>query len=163
MARLTYVITIKKKELFYDIDALTHGMSEAIGQAGTPQQADAIASETDVQIDNRTVTRFAESRYGTLRSRLRKFLADGTSTSGDNTLDTDTGYVFTFSVSPETTERALASLAPLLHEYFVKGILVDWYTSKGSEKGNIYVQRLPEIEKEIVTLLYEREIPKATA
>lgn len=162
MARLTYVVTIKKKELFYDIDAQTHGLSQFVGQAGTPQQADALSSETAVQIDNRTVSRYAENRYNSLRSLLVEFLADSTTTSDDNTLDSSASYVFTFSVSPETTERALASLAPLLHEYFVKGILMDWYQGKGSDKGNVYAQRLADIENRLLVLLYEREIPKAT-
>ena len=154
----TWTITLNKKDIFYDIDAITHDYAMASREGVTARERDAMSSDAEEQADHDVLTRFADNRVSSLVHHMSFAVAATTDTTSDDTLSSG-DYTITLSVLDRCEDKVLDSITKLMHEYVVKGSLKDWYDLLGVSRGDLYSARLAEIEKLIIGLLLSRSIP----
>lgn len=164
MATKTRTITIYKKDIYFDIDAVTHTYSREYKDALTAMQRDRLSTDVDEQNDLAIMTRCADIRYAALKNVMAFALQTETSTATNDSLSLDaTGsYTFTLSINSRFEDKNLTAITALIHEYMVKGTLKDWYELIGIPRGDLYSARLKEIEQTIKSLLIHRSIPTVT-
>lgn len=154
----TRIVTLKKKDLFHDIDMLSLSFSRTSGGEEV-RRADSLATDTSTTNGTRTFTRLADKRMSDIRQTLSEFLNTATQASLDDSLDTS-NYVISFSVTTELDDKVLESLVALMHDYVVKGSLADWYAEIGAGPAASLLPMATESLARIRELMYHRPIPE---
>lgn len=165
--RDTVNVTLKKKDLLFDMDATTHLLSEAEKAQATAKQADIIASDSTEVFGLRVLARYLETRAAQLSEVLNSFIpcefaSDPETETDELSLTTESEIDYEFKVSIEFNTNNLPSIAKLMHEYVVDGALVDWYRALGINKGQDLPARLAELEVRMKNLFLSRDIPEIT-
>lgn len=149
-------ITVKKKDVFLDIDYLSLNYAE--GEADVVR-ANSISTETDDATGVRVITRLCDHRVSDLKQILKKFIKSVTSSSTNNTYSSS-DWVFNIVISTEAEDNIFPSLCDLFHDYIVSGALADYYAQVG-KTGNIESLRL-RCDNDIARireLIYFRPMP----
>lgn len=154
----TRTVTLKKRDLFHDIDMLSLSLSRTSG-GDEVRRADSIATDTSTTNGVRAFTRLADKRVADIRQLLSDFLIIATQASLDDTLD-PSDYVITLSVTTEMQDSMLDAIVRLMHDYVVKGALADWYTEIGVGPAANLLQIASEDLARIRELIYYRPIPE---
>ena len=151
-------ITIKKKDIFFDIDSLSLSFSEVSGGDGIAR-ADAIATETDTTAGTRKYTRLADRRAADIRTLIRRFITTTTaSTVNDQISSSD--YAYALTLDSEFEDSMLQPLTAEIHDYIVKGALADWYDEIGLKaQHDTLATEAESAVARIKELLYHRPIP----
>ena len=151
-------ITIKKKDIFIDIDSLSLSFSEVSGGEGAAR-ADAIATETDTTAGTRKYTRLADRRAADVRSALRRFIATATSSSADDLLSTS-DYAYALTLDSEFEDAMLEPLTAEIHDYIMKGALADWFDGIGLKAQHDSLDAEAETAMtRIKEIIYYRPVP----
>lgn len=151
-------ITIKKKDIFFDIDSLSLSFSEVSGGDGIAR-ADAIATETDTTAGTRKHKRLADRRAADIRTLLRRFITTTTSSSANDQLSTS-DYTYALTLDSEFEDAMLEPLTAEIHDYIVKGALADWYDGIGLKNQHDTLDAEAETAKaRIKELIYYRPVP----
>lgn len=153
----TRTITLKKKDIFFDIDALSLDLTRVSGD--DVRKSDAVATDTSTITGARTFTRLADKRVADVRQMLKDFLVDVTKTGGDDLL-VASDYVITLDITPEFPDSMLDSIIALAHDYVVKASLADWYTEIGTGPSANLIQLAADSLLRIKELIYQRPIPE---
>lgn len=151
-------VTVKKKDVFFDIDYLTLYNSElTAGEA--PVKADRIATESSASGGNRILTRLADHRVSDIRQLAEKFMEMRNDEETDNSLES-TDWTFTFRMPFEVEDNIFPVLADLFHEYIVNGTVADWYAQIGVNGNREVLQsRANDDLARIRELIYHRPMP----
>ena len=146
-------IVLTKKQIHYDIDALTYQLTESAMQGSDPKARNAVASDQGDAYNKSVMTRLTDYRDATLRRKLLFCLAEEEeSESFSNSLDTDCDYLYKLVVP--ASFKGLKSLGLKMHEYMVKGALLDWYIQSGiSVSTAALAEQVNDLESEIVSML----------
>ena len=151
-------ITIKKKDIFFDIDSLSLSFSEVSGGDGIAR-ADAIATETDTTAGTRKHKRLTDRRAADIRTLLRRFITTTTSSSANDQLSTS-DYTYALTLDSEFEDSMLEPLTAEIHDYIVKGALADWYDEIGLKAQHDTLDAEAETAKaRIKELIYYRPVP----
>lgn len=151
-------ITIKKKDIFFDIDSLSLSFSEVSGGDGIAR-ADAIAAETDTTAGTRKYTRLADRRAADIRSVLRRFITTTTASSVNDQISTS-DYTYALTLDNEFEDAMLQPLTAEIHDYIIKGALADWYDEIGLKaQHDTLAAEAESAVARIKELLYHRPIP----
>lgn len=129
----TWTVTVKKKDVFFDIDMLSLSYSET-SALEAPVKADRIATETASDGGRRIITRMCDHRVSDLRQLLERFIAPVSASAANDTLAT-ADWTFNIRISEEAEDNTLATLADFFHDYIVSGALADYYAQIG-QQGN---------------------------
>lgn len=153
-----YTVTLKKKDVFYDIDMLSLYYSEITG-GGDLAKENRVATETDATGGNRIITRLCDHRVSDLRQHLAKFINNETAAAANDMLDNG-DWEISLRVSTEAEDNTLSPLTDLMHDYVVNGALTDYYVNIGVT-GNIESlrKRMDEDLARIRELIYHRPMP----
>lgn len=154
----TRTVTLKKKDIFHDIDMLSLSFSRVAG-GDDVRKTDALATDTTTTNGIRNFTRLADKRMSDIRQLLAEFLASTTQATGNDMLVTS-DYVLNLSVTTEMADATLDSIIALMHDYIVKGSLADWYTEIGTGPAASLLQMATESFARIRELMYYRPIPE---
>lgn len=154
----TRTITLKKKDLLYEIDVATYSLADTMSDDAF-KTADATRSNTDEALDKRTITRMIDTRVSLMKNRLSKFLVNEDVSSSDNTI-TDGDYVFSFYLEGRFRDELMKSVAELCHKYVIDSVLADWYNSVGNEIFSVYSQKADLDLVEIEKILRKKNMPK---
>ena len=158
MAAKSRTITIKKDDIFFDIDSLSLSFSEVSGGDGIAR-ADAIAAETGTTAGTRKYTRLADRRAADIRTLLRRFLPTTSATTANDQLSTS-DYAFALTLDSEFEDAMMAPLTAEIHDYIMKGALADWYDGIGLKAQHDTLDAEAETAKErIKELIYYRPVP----
>lgn len=146
-------ISLSKSQVHYDIDALTYQLTESMMQASDPKARNAVASDQNDTYNKSVLTRLTDYRDATLRRKLLFCLKEEEEVeSFSNDLDTDSDYVYTIVVP--ASFKGLKSLGMKMHEYLVKGGLLDWYIQSGVTVSTAALaDQVNALESEIVCML----------
>lgn len=156
----TWTVTVKKADVFFDIDMLSLAYSE-MAAADAPLKADHIATETASDGGRRIITRMCDHRVSDLRQLLEKFIAPVTATTANDTLVTG-DWTFNIRISVEAEDNTLATITDLCHEYIVSGALADYYAQIGQQGNRESLQaRAAEALSRIKELIYFRPYPQS--
>lgn len=164
-------VKLLKKDLLFDMDASTHLLSEAEKAQATAKQADILATDSTEVFGLRVLSRYLETRGAQLSQVLNNYVpttsvSTGTYTPKDDQLKLTGTSVnaieYTFKVSVEYNDSNTQPLALLMHEYVVKGALLDWYNALGINKGVEIPARLQELEARMHSLFLARDFFEMT-
>ena len=152
------VITIPKKDIYFDVDAATHVFAKAT-ESANQQRADAMESDTGDTFTQNIITRFADRRVAELRDRLSHFIGTTTRSSHTVVISTGANYEFTFNVEEGFQEELVTALADDMESYIANGVIADWFTSAGDAQGPVYAQMLPVDLSNVLTYFVKRKFP----
>lgn len=154
-------ITIYKKDICYDIDAITHAYGKVHHADASFKQVDGMSTDVGELNDLGIMTRCADARYSALKDVMAFVIKEEDCDATDDVLalDASGSYTFAIEINSRFEDKNLEPIARLIHEYMVKGTLKDWYEAIGVQRPGLYDDRLPAIEKTIKSLLIHRPIP----
>ena len=124
-------IKLHKGPMEQEINAHTYKYVEA-GQIPTPQQQNAISSDTDEVLDGSVISRLMDYRDSQLRLLIKGAMKKVEILEVDNLQYLAPIYVYDLELSLEFNDAGLKALANLMHKYIVWGVLFDWYSQLGT-------------------------------
>lgn len=146
-------IKLHKGPMEQEINAHTYKYVEA-GQIPTPQQQNAISSDTDEVLDGSVISRLMDYRDSQLRLLIKGAMKKVEILEVDNLQYLAPIYVYDLELSLEFNDAGLKALANLMHKYIVWGVLFDWYSQLGLAEANVYGSQLADIEAAIKSDIY---------
>lgn len=147
----TRVITLHKGEVLYDIEALAYKYTEAASLEGKAK--DALAADHNDTTDGRILSRMMAARDAQLRKRIKFALAPLSSTTSENKPDSANEYVYNLSVADGFDDNMLEVVQIQMHDYIVRGSLLDWYKKLGLQTIAVDAVEVGELEENIVSTL----------
>lgn len=148
------IITLYKQAVHYDIDALTYKLTESTMQGADQKAKSAVASDRSDVFDASVLARLTDYRDATLRRRLLFCLAEENVESFDNKPDTAETYEYNLIVPGGFRDVSLKTIGMKMHEYLVKGGLLDWYIQTGVITNTAPLsEQVAALESEIVSML----------
>lgn len=148
----TVTITLYKKEIFYDMDANTYKKVDASMTDANPRAQNAVQSDVTEQLDSSLMGRICDNRDAQLRMRLMWCLKDCDIDRVDNIPDDNPAYEYVLEVPEDFKGDKLKVLAAKMHDYIVRGGLLDWYYRCGLSNSMTSVE-VQDIESDILSLL----------
>ena len=147
-------IELLKAGVHFDIDSLTFKMTESTMQAADQKAKSAVASDKDEAFDSAILNRLTDFRDATIRKRMQFCLKDEEIVSFTNKPSEDPSYVYILMVPVGFKDTSLPVIGTKLHEYLVKGALLDWYIQTGvNVSTNALAAQVQELEDTIIGLL----------
>lgn len=142
-------IILHKERIFHDIDALTYKASEV---AAEPLAKDAMASDSEDNYDGAIMARLVNMRALNLKKRLSFCLRKEHAYIADNNIDNSGAIEYDFVLPSSFDDINLEVAAELMHEYIVRGALVDWYDTLGTANGQYKAAELIPLESKILDI-----------
>lgn len=147
-------ITLYKKAIHFDIDALTYKLTEATMHNVDQKAKSAVASDREDSFDATVLGRLTDYRDATLRRRMQFCIKEEEVISFDNKPKTDPSYDYTLILPEGFKDSNLQNLGTKMHEYLVKGGLLDWYVQTGVNVNITPLQaQVNELEDSIVNMI----------
>lgn len=144
-------IILHKDELLYDIEALAYKFTEATALEGKAKNT--LAADHNESLDGRLLGRMIELRKAQLRKRLSFALVPLMQESSCDQPETNIDYVFDLRLSDKFDDNMLDVVKSYMHDYIVRGVLLDWYKKLGLQTGAVDAGEVLEIEENVVSLL----------
>lgn len=156
------IITLRLRDIYYDVNAETYNLADMQDDKDYKTAA-AVRSDTNEELDKRTVGRMADTAVSALKGELGRFIrseaqGDG---AGDNTISTE-DFDIVLYVEDEFQDEFTKPVALSMHNYVVSSILASWYASIGLQQAAIYAGRLPAIVVDIKRKICSRRVPQIT-
>ena len=157
-----WTITIKKKDVFFDIDILSLYFAEVVA-GDSPVKSDRIAAETAKPGQARVFKRLCDHRLSDIKQLLEKFITPTISTSSTRTEDDTlaTGdWTINLTITDEADDNTLPTITDLVHDYLVSGALADWYAQVGiaNNRESLNLRAQNDYDR-IRELIYYRPMP----
>jgi hypothetical protein len=147
-------ITLHKQAVHFDIDALTYKLTESTMQALDQKAKNAVASDRGDAFDASVLARLTDYRDATLRKKLLFCLAEEEMESFDNKPEASASYEYNLVLPGEFKDVSLKIIGTKMHEYLVKGGLLDWYIQTGVMSNTTSLsEQVAALESEIVSML----------
>ena len=155
----TRKIILHKNEVLYDIEGLAYKYTESLGLEGKAKNT--VAADHNDTLDGRLLSRMMDMRDAQLRKRVRFALAPtNKEVSCDNPAD-NAEYVYDLSVADKFDDNMLDVIKVQMHEYLVRGALLDWYKKIGVQSIAVDAGEVAELEESIVSSLRTPSYMKA--
>jgi hypothetical protein len=152
-------IILHKDQVLYDIEGLAYKFAEATALEGKAKNT--LAADHNETLDGRLLSRMMDVRDAQLRKRMRFALVPKSKeVSCDNPAD-NTEYIYDFSVSDKFDDNMLDVIQIQMHEYLVRGSLLDWYKRLGVQSVAVDAGEVIELEENIVSSLRTPSYTKA--
>ena len=148
---MTGTITIYKKDVLEDIDALTYKRVEST-MAGQPERVqNSVSSDSKEELDKYLLHRYMQTRDAMLRKKLAFCLVKDTSTeinvSSRLKID-EPAFIYKLTVPEGFDADAASVLASMMHRYLVDGSIYDWYAYQHMD-CHVTVDQLDDMERNI--------------
>ncbi len=142
-------IILKKDNISRDVDSLSYKLADSVAEGDTK---DAIASDSNEILDGVIIGRLIDGRVAELYKRLEFCLEDVEIESADDDLDLTPSYEFRLLLPERFKDTNLRSAASMMHDYVVKGVLVDWYNHTGVNYGRNLEDDVVRLESAVVSM-----------
>ena len=146
-------VILRTSGILNGIDALTYKLFDTVNIEGINK--DSVTSDVEEPLDGFILNQFMDARVACLRKRLSFCLADETIVEVDNENKACSEYVFDFILPKTFKDHDLKVAASMMHDYVVRGILLDWYTKLGTNIGASLFSEVTALESKIVDLFRE--------
>lgn len=144
-------IILHKAELLKEFDSLTYKFAET-SVSDTAVQ-DSVASDSETHLDGTVITRLMDLRYKILKKRISFCVVELEREVVDDTLFLAPTYEFNLELDDKFNDNNLDTAVTFMHEYVVKGALLDWYNRIGATAGVTGLEdTVASLEKEIANL-----------
>lgn len=148
----TITITLYKKEIFYDMDANSYKRVDASMPEQNPKSRNAIQSDISESLDASIMDRICDNRDAHLRMRLMWCLKGNSIDKADNIPGNDASYEYILEVPEDFKGDKVKVLAVKMHDYIVRGGLLDWYYRCGIASGTMS-DDVMALENDIIDIL----------
>lgn len=139
-------ITLHKAEILQDIDTLSYKLSETTGSG------DNVASDAEDSLDSAIISQMMQARDSQLRKKLAFCLKEEEVIEVDNTATIEEDFVYELLLPLSFADSSLKVAVQLMHNYIVRGTLLDWYTQIGTQYGAPLVTEVNSLESQIVDI-----------
>ena len=144
----TKKIVLHVDNILREIDQLSYKLGETVLE-GTPSK-DAVSTDSDDTLDGDILRNLLDARDAQIRKRLAFCL---TECDVEEIHDCDCErHVLVYEVSVPEDARAISMRAALtaMHDYMVKGTLMDWYNRIGTAYGATLAVEVQQLESRII-------------
>lgn len=155
----TREIILHKDQLLYDVEGLAYKYAEANALEGKAKNT--LAADHNEMLDGRLLSRMIDARDAQLRKRLRFALTPTIKETTCNNPAEGKDLVYTLSVADKFDDNLLDVVKVQMHEYVVRGALLDWYKRLGIQTIAVDAGEVQEIEESIVSSLRTPSYMKA--
>lgn len=152
-------IILHKDQLLYDVEGLAYKYAEANGLEGKAKNT--LAADHNEKLDGRLLSRMIDSRDAQLRKRLRFALVPTTKEVACDNPAENKEFIYELSLSDKFDDNLLEVVKVQMHEYVVRGALLDWYKRLGIQTIAVDAGEILEIEESIVSSLRTPSYTKA--
>ena len=154
----TITITLKTKELLYDIENTSYLVGNSRSTGDNFEQVSNIQNSGEEE-DRNFILRSIETAFGEVKRHLSRYITE-TKSAANNDLMVDTGdLLLTLSVVDVYNEAAVDSLKAAAHEYIISSSLMDWFSNVKPDEVAIYVNRKQNAAVNLLSSLYKRKAP----
>lgn len=152
-------IILHKDQVLYDIEGLAYKLTEATALEGKAKNT--LAADHNETLDGRLLSRMMDVRNAQLKKRLRfALVATAQKVACDNPANS-TEYVYDLSLNDKFDDNMLEVVKTQMHEYMVRGALLDWYKRLGIQNTAVDAGEVLELEESIVATLRTPSYMKA--
>lgn len=152
-------IILHKDQVLYDIEGLAYKLTEATALEGKAKNT--LAADHNETLDGRLLSRMMDVRNAQLRKRLRFALVATTQEVTCDNPASNKEYVFDVSLNDKFDDNMLEVVKTQMHEYMVRGALLDWYKRLGVQNTAVDAGEMLELEESIVATLRTPSYMKA--
>lgn len=154
----TITITLKKKELLYDVENTSYLVGSNRSTGDNFEQVSNIQNSGEGE-DRNFVLRSIEKAFSEVKRNLSRYI-DESQTESDNTLMDETGELtISLNVIDLFNEASTESLKEAAHEYIVSSTLMDWFANVKPDEMAIYKLRQSEAKLSMLSSLYRKKAP----
>jgi hypothetical protein len=155
----TRKITLHKDEVLYDIEGLAYKFTEGTALEGKAKNA--VSADHNETLDDRLLRRMMDTRDARIRKRLTFALAPISQEESNNIPETSDSFVYNLSFNDKFDDNMLNVLKEDMHEYIVKGVLLDWFKRLGIQTIAVDALEVQEHEEAVVALVRTPSYMKA--
>lgn len=144
--RTKITVTLKKKELLYDIDNIAYITGDILGDADTTPKYRSDIQSTREPWGKSIIIRALDRAFYHLRAKLTAYTKSDTREDMDVTdapKDLE-NYVLTLYVPQEVSESNIDGVACAAHNYLVYSALCDWFEKLKKDERDLYLFKLKE-------------------
>lgn len=142
-------ITLRSENITTDIDRLTYKLADTAVEGVAK---DSISSDSEDNLDGAIISRLLNERAAVLRKRLTFCLKPETIVEIDDDNESSDEFVFDFILPGKFNDAELRNAVTMMHEYLVRGTLMDWYNKLGVAFGQSMVYEVAELESKVVDI-----------
>lgn len=147
----TRKIILHKDQILYDVEGMAYKFAEANALEGKAKNT--LAADHNETLDGRLLSRMMDVRDARLKKRLRFALAPvNRDVSCDNPGE-EQEYVYSLSLADGFDDNMLDVVKVQMHEYIVRGALLDWYKRLGMQTAAVDPIEVADLEENIVSSL----------
>lgn len=150
-------LTLYKSQVHKDVDKLTYKLSEGTSEGIIK---DVIASDSEDGLDGALIDIYIDNRFTELRKLLGFCLKDELILSLNNERDLSDKIDFILVLPDEFKDKTLREAISYMHQYVVKGVLLDWYTNIGSSYGSPLVAEVETMKNKVLDILRSQHFVK---
>ena len=129
-------ITLHKNEILYDIESLAYKYAE--GSALEGKAKNTLAADHNETLDGNLLGRMMET---------------DSKTGCCDVPGAEDDYIFNLSLNDKFDDNMLDVIKTQMHEYVVRGVLLDWYKRMGVQTYAVDAGEVLELEESIVSVL----------
>ena len=144
-------IILHKAEILYDVEGLAYKFTEAAGLEGKAKNT--VAADHNETLDGRLLSRMMDARDAQLRRKLRFAVFPSSATESCNKPDEEQDYVYNLWVADKFEDALLGAIKVQMHEYIVRGTLLDWYKRLNIQSNAVDAGEVAELEESIASSL----------
>ena len=142
-------ITLHKNLLLHDIDVMSYKLAETSLQG---EARDHVASASEDGRDGAVIGQLLEAREAALRKKLTFCLRETEIIEIDNVTELEGTFVYDLNLPASFKDIELHTAVKLMHDYLVKGVLMDWYTHIGTNFGSTLAAEVVQLESKVVDI-----------
>ena len=142
-------ITLYKNDIMEEIDRLSYKLAETSvgGEAG-----DNISTDSEDSLDAKVLDDLMDVRDSIIRKRLSFCLQQETIYEISNRDEAEHEYIFDVILPESFPDKDLKTAVHLMHSYYVKATLMDWYDKIGTAYGGSMALEVMQLESKIVDI-----------
>lgn len=142
-------IVLRSENITKAINRLTYKLADTAIEG---LAKDSVSSDSEDNLDGAIISELLSARVAVLRKRLTFCLKEETIIEIDNDNISQAEYVFDFILPGKFKDNELRNAGMLMHEYLVRGTLMDWYNKIGVAFGQSMVYEVTELESKVVDI-----------
>lgn len=155
----TRKIILHKDQILYDVEGMAYKFAEANALEGKAKNT--VAADHNETLDGRLLSRMMDVRDAHLRKRLRFALAPVSKDVSCDNPGEEKEYVYMLSLADGFDDNMLDVVKVQMHEYIVRGTLLDWYKRLGMQTVAVDAVEVADMEESIVSSLRTPSYMKA--
>ena len=160
MAAVT--ITLKKKEILYDIENATYLVGLNRNTGSNFEQVNNIQNSGENE-DRNFVLRSVETAFNEVKRLLNRFISETSATSNNDLMTTTADFTLALTMPAVYNQAAVDSMKSACHEYIVSSTLIDWFSNVKPDEVAVYVPRKQAAEISILASVYKKKAPSRPA